>query len=421
MAISRLQAFMPSLEKEAPSWLLDDRLLHHHAFLKAGLPTHRDDYWKHMDLTFLEKQTFSPSVPPIQAIGLDINRLSDEAILLVSLDGYLQPSLSDLKTLPEEVIFCSIHEALLHHEDLLRTHWGALFDAKRYPFAAFNAAHFNDGFFLYVPDDCIINYPIHLVYLTTSHQTSLASVNNKIVLGKNTQVTLFEEHLDVSQSSHWVNLTTTITMDEGCRFDYCKIQKQHLTSIHFAHTFIEQQKNSESYFTYFSEGGGLARDDIKVNLKAENAHCSLSGLYELKHPHQTVNYDIDIEHLAPCTTSEMFYKGILDHRTRAIFNGKVTVKKDAKKIKAEQTNHHLLLSKSAEAYSKPQLEIYADDVKCKHGATVGQLNQDVLFYLRSRGISESEAISLLLKGFGQEVRERITHPLIQTYLNKRIA
>jgi Fe-S cluster assembly protein SufD len=184
---------------------------------------------------------------------------------------------------------------------------------------------------------------------------------------------------------------------------------------------VQQKQDSLVTLKNFSAGGLFARDEIAASLQESGANCRTQGFYHLRNACQYIDNHIDIDHIAPHSQSTMLYKGILNHKSRAVFNGRLHVHANAQKIVAHQANHNILLSNDAEIYTKPELEIYADDVKCKHGATVGQLDQDALFYLRSRGIPEAEAIQLLLEGFAEEIMQEITHLGIRIRVNEMVA
>ncbi len=217
-----------------------------------------------------------------------------------------------------------------------------------------------------------------------------------------------------------MNVVTHMNLGKEAQFDYCKIQTESNQAIHVAHTFIQQRQDSKATLTYFSTGGAFARDEVMVKLLEPGADCRTGGFYHLNEDNQYIDYHVDIDHVAPRSQSEMLYKGILDKKSRAVFNGRLYVGKNAQKILAYQANHNLLLSKTAEVYSKPELEIYADDVKCKHAASTGQIDQEALFYLRSRGISHQDALTILLRGFTQDILERITHPGIRMRIEERL-
>ena len=206
-----------------------------------------------------------------------------------------------------------------------------------------------------------------------------------------------------------MNMMTTIHVAKNAKMQHYKIQQEGRKAVHLASHFVHQQQNSTFSHVNFSSGALFARDDLVVQLLESGAECHTGGFYHLRYDQQFIDNHVVINHVAAHSNSDMLYKGIMENKSRAVFNGRLHVEKNAQKILAYQANHNLLLSKDAEVYSKPELEIYADDVKCKHGATTGQLDEQALFYMRSRGIPRHEALSILLQGFAEEIMQRITH------------
>lgn len=225
---------------------------------------------------------------------------------------------------------------------------------------------------------------------------------------------LIEEHVSLGNQTYFINSVAQAIVSEQAHFTYYKLQRENDQAIHMAHLFVEQMRDSVTSLTHFSRGGYFARDEVVIKLQGQGAYCQTSGFYSVCRDDQWVDYHIDMNHLAPNSHSEMLYKGILKNKSRAIFNGRLLVEKTAQKTLAYQANHNLLLSNEAEAYSKPQLEIYAEEVKCKHGATIGQINEEALFYLRSRGLNKQQAIEVLLQGFAGEIIQSIPHPGIKS-------
>lgn len=225
----------------------------------------------------------------------------------------------------------------------------------------------------------------------------------------NTRFTLLEEYNSQLELANVYSTTihTDIELGEGAIFHRIKIQKESEFATHQATTTIQQKKDSISDLVYYATGGRSATDKVTANLSEIGAQCRTAGFYQLTRDAQDINYDIHIHHAASQTESDMLFKCVADKKSRGEFTGRIHVLKDAQKIKAYQANHNILLSNQAEVYSRPQLEIYADDVKCKHGSTTGQLDQDALFYLRARGIEEADAKQMLLAGFAEEVLKRI--------------
>lgn len=395
-----------------PLWFAQLRETHWQAFLQHGLPTKQQERWKYTDLSFLAKLDFIAAKrmdPARFEETVNQHRLQNgESVLLVSVNGYFMPTLSDMHKLPPDVIACNMSEALNAHSDLFKQHWPQDLHAKDYPFVNLNAAMCEDGIFFYLPDQCEIDKPIHLLSLVADTDEFIAHPRHLFILGKQSKLVLAEEHFSLVDHAYMMNIATTINVGQQASLDYYKIQQEGKRALHMAHMLIRQMQDSHVSLMHFSAGGEFARDDISVQLVEPGAHCNTQGLYHTYADHQTIYYHIDINHAASHSHSKMIYKGILDQKSRTIFNGRVYVAKDAQKITAYQANHNLVLSNNAEVYSKPELEIYADDVKCKHGATIGQLDQAAIFYLRARGISESEAVQMLLQGYSEEILQQVT-------------
>lgn len=407
-------------EESAMSW---------NDFIKNNLPTRKDERWKYADLSILANKNFAPAIRVddeslIDAINQHRLRQGDN-ILLVFVNGYFMPSLSDLHKLPIGVIASDIDYASKHHAETMAIHWQGEIDTKKYPFVGLNADMCTDGLFLQLPDHCELSTPIHLLSIVVGEAEFISHPWHTIILGEQSKLVLIEEYFALVEQAYMTNVVTTITAGKGASLEHYKIQQEGKRAIHMANTFVKQKQDSNVSFANFTMGSEFARDDVIVRLLESGADCKTAGFYHLHRDNQFVDHHIDVGHIAPGCQSEMLYKGILEQKSKAVFNGRLHVHKDAQKTLAYQANHNLLLSNDAEIYSKPELEIYADDVKCKHGATTGQINQEALFYMRSRGISYDEAINILLLGFAEEIIQRISHPGVKMrvmemcYLNNR--
>jgi Fe-S cluster assembly protein SufD len=389
-------------------------------FLEKGLPTRKDERWKYTDLTCVSQKRWVAG-NRLDAGYLretvDQYRLTDtDSLMLVIVNGYFIPALSDLNKLPEGMVALSLNDALKDNPALVKAHWLGQIDPKKYPFARANTTLFKDGLFLIVPDNCKLNMPLHVLSIAADDNEFIAHPHHLFVFGKNSQVTLFEEHVAKTKKSYMMNIVTGYQMSEGASLDHYKIQAESPLAIHIANTFIQQKQHSRVKTTCFSTGAQFARDDLVVKLQETGSICQAGGYYRLNTDKQYIDHHVDITHAAAHSQSEMLYKGILDNKSKAVFNGRLYVEKDAQKILAYQANHNLLLSPDAEVYSKPELEIYADDVKCKHGATTGQLDQEALFYMQARGINKEEAINILLSGFAGEILDRVLNPSIKKHI-----
>lgn len=421
-----------------PEWLQQFRRRQHEAFRQAGLPTRKNERWKYAEMAVVENRDWTaglaadsqPAPDFIQsrplssedslllAQAIHQHRLQDASHLLVLVNGHFMPQLSDISALPANVIACGLAQALQQHPELVRSYWLNELDAVRYPFAALNAAVFSDGLFLHVPENCELAQPVHLLSISVGSHEFTAHPQHLIVVGANGRLQLVDEYASLTDHPYAMNVVTTAHLEKNARLEYCKIQRENGQAVHLAHHFLHQKQDSMAALTDFSIGGRFARNETIVKLLEQGADCRTAGLYRLRNDLQYIDNHVDIYHAAPRSHSEMLYKGILDKKSRAVFNGRLHVDRQCQKISAFQANHNLLLTNDAEVYSKPELEIYADDVKCKHGATTGQLDQDALFYLRSRGVTHAEAVSILLRGFAEEITKSVAHPGIRTRLQE---
>lgn len=408
-----------SQKNALPPWLVKYQEQQRDLFSRMGLPTRRDDRWKYTDLTFLLSRQFtSPGETSIDRVREVVTayrkKINDEAFI-VMVNGEFVPSVSDTAVLPEGVTVCGMGDALREHEALIKAFLHAEMNSQQCPFAVLNTALFSSGLFFHVPEAIHIDKPVHLLFLALDQSGFIANPRQVMILGKASRLTLVEHCCSVSSQSYFMNSVTQISAGEACELDYVKWQNEQAQAVHMAHYFVSQKKDSRLVMTNLTAGGAFSRDDVMVNLSESGAECRTGGFYRLSRDDQYVDHHININHAAPHSNSEMLFKGILDKKSRAVFNGRLHVEKGSQKITAYQANHNLLLSDNAEIYSKPELEIYADDVKCKHGATIGQLDQDAMFYLCSRGIEKKEAQSMLMQGFADEIFERITHDTLRLH------
>lgn len=387
------------------------------AFINTALPTRENEHWKYTDFAALKNQSFEFTMLPEAASISDrlpsLRLPTTDSILLVILNGYFMPALSDMHKLPEQVIACHLQDALTTHAALVNQCHLTEIDAQQYPFAKMNAMMFTDGLFLWIPNHICLSLPIHLLSIAESENEFVAHPRHLIGLGDQSQITVIEEYVALSNKPYMMNVVTNLVTGNNATLEHVKIQRENHLAIHMANTFVKQQQYSKTTFSGFSLGGRFSRDDLVVTLQERGAACKASGFYRLQQDDQYMDHHVEIRHAASYSSSDMLFKGIVDKKSRAVFNGKLRVMTNAQQIVASQANHNLLLSQNAEVYSKPELEIDADDVKCQHGATTGQLDQEALFYLRARGIPQAEAVNILLQGFAEDLLDRISYPDIR--------
>lgn len=380
-------------------------------FRQNGFPTTRQENWKYTDVRSIARHSFSTTVDPgIELAAQNLAKIQFKELdchELVIFNGQYSPKHSRTGVLPEGVIVCDLAEALGRYDELLTQYIAHYADNNVSAFTALNTAFIQNGCFIFVPDNVVIEKPINILYLSGMVTHGLATLpRNVIVLGKNAEATVIESYIGIDDSNYFTNTVTETSLAAGSRLTHYKVQQESRESYHIGSFYVCQEKNSRCQSHSISLGASLARNDIHAQLNAEGAEIILNGFY-MADGKQHIDNHTRIDHLKPYTRSEENYRGILNDSARGVFNGKVVVHKDAQKTDAKQSNANLLLSDNAEVDTKPELEIYADDVKCSHGATVGQLDQNMLFYLRSRAIEEETAKSLLCFAFADEVIKHI--------------
>jgi Fe-S cluster assembly protein SufD len=378
---------------------------------KTGFPTTRQENWKYTDVRPITGKLFNTTPVNLEKISsstLENIRLHElDCHELVFINGRYSAEHSSFKVLPGGVVINDLASALKDHNQLISEHISGFSETKYNGFTALNTAFIRDGAFICLPPDTVIEKPISLLYLSGLNDQSFAShPRNLIILSENSQATVIESYIGLDDSDYFSNTVTEVCMKQNARLQHYKIQQESMRAYHIGSLKITQKRNSQVESHSFSLGGALVRNDIHSLLEAEGAGIRMNGLY-MATGKQHVDNHTRVDHLQPHTNSHEIYRGVLNDHARGVFNGKVVVHKDAQKTDAVQSNANLLLSDNAEVDTKPELEIYADDVKCAHGATVGQLDQDMLFYLRSRSIDENTAKSLLTFAFADEVISRI--------------
>lgn len=397
------------LNLDAPEWLGAVRRTAFEAFRSTGFPTLRHEDWKYTDVRPIIKRRFSA---PTDSDGVDHESVRAAGFAetgcheLVFTNGRYNEQLSTHTSLPDGVIVQSMGEALGTHKDLVQGFLNRHV-AEKSAFVSLNTAFITDGAIIHIPDGVSLEQPINLLFLAERRQQPFAAhVRNLIILGDNARATVIETYNGTQEAEYFTNAVTEIYTAAGAGLEYYKLQQESLRAYHIAYQYLWQDRDSRIESHSISLGGALARNDIHGDLAAPGASLELSGLY-LAGGRQHVDNHTRIDHLQPNTSSKENYRGVLDGHARGVFNGKVVVHQDAQKTDAHQANANLLLSDNAEVDTKPELEIYADDVKCSHGATVGQLDDAMLFYLRSRAIDAQTARSLLTFAFADEVISHI--------------
>ncbi|TXF12484.1 Fe-S cluster assembly protein SufD [Pelomicrobium methylotrophicum] len=376
-------------------------------FRALGFPTLRDEDWKYTSVALIEKRHFAPTAGTPEAAPEEVlaaHRFPDlDADVLVFVGGRFAPQLSRLGRLPEGAMVCSLAELLERGAEPLVPYFGS--EAPAGPFAAMNTAFASDGAFVHLRRGVKLPRPLHLLFIATGGERA-AHLRHLVLAEEGAEAVVIEHYVGVAGAVAFTNTLTQISVGPGAAVEHVKLQQEDGKTVHMAGIHAEQRRDSRFVSHSMALGAQLARNDITVTLNAEGCEATLNGLY-LVGGRQHVDHHTRIDHAKPHGTSREYYRGVLDGAARGVFNGRVVVHPGAQKTDAEQTNNNLVLSRDAEVDTKPQLEIYADDVKCAHGATVGQLDADMLFYLRSRGLGEVAARNLLTYAFANDVINRI--------------
>jgi Fe-S cluster assembly protein SufD len=385
-------------------------------FAAVGFPTLRDEEWRFTSVAPLTRIPFrlAESGPGVgEDLAEQINRLGP-GYRAVFVNGHFAPQLST------GGLAGSLAEYLHRHPDRVERHLGTLAGFDQSAFTALNTAFFGDGAFVSIPPGKEIAEPIHLVFVSTGRgEPAVAHPRNLIVAGRHSRATIVETYLGSPEDVYFTNAVTEIVLEEEAGIDHYKVQREGAQAFHVATQQVQQNRGSTLTSHLINLGGSLVRNDVNAVLAGQGCECTLNGLY-LASGRQHVDNHTRIDHAKPHCASHELYKGILDGQAHGVFNGKIYVHQDAQKTDAKQTNKTLLLSEQAVINTKPQLEIFADDVKCTHGATVGQLDAEAVFYLRSRGIGQREARDLLTFAFANDILQRVRPEALRAELERAL-
>lgn len=392
-------------------------------FSRLNFPSIKDEEWKYTSIAPLLKYNFSPSYEK-KTVSKDFisSLLFDEPghSLLVFINGRFSFENSNLLNLPEGVIAGSISEELKNNNKVVLKHLGKYADYQNHIFTALSTAYTDDGAFIYIPAGKIVEEPVHIIFYTDADKEKiLTQPRNLFVAEKNSQVTIIEHYVGTEENIYFTNAVTEIVAQENAIIDHIKLQQESKKAYHIARMEINQERNSNFSSHFISTGADLSRNEFNSGLNDDGCECTLNGLYMIDGT-QLFDAHTLIDHAKPHCNSHEHYKGILDGKSRGVFNGKIIVRKDAQKTNAFQENNNILLSDEALVNTKPQLEIFADDVKCSHGATIGQMDEEAKFYLKSRGIGEESGKAILLHAFASDVVTSIKIESVRNYIEKLI-
>ncbi len=408
--VAAFDAFEKEGARRFPSWVSELRRTGITRFAALGFPTPRLEEWRYTNVTPIAQRPFTPALnlPPAAGPEVDPARFAFAGLggsRLVFVNGQFAPEHSAIAGTPSGVRVSSLSAAAHTGADLVKHHLGRYAGASDHAFRALNAAFFTDGAFIFVPKNTVIEEPVHLLFISGTSGEAVHP-RNLILAEAGSRLKVVESYVSLNGTAGFTNAVTEIVAGEGASVEHCKFQDENRETFHVA--TIQSCLARDSRFTShsISIGAQIARHDINTIMIGEGVECVLNGLY-VASGRQLVDHHMIVDHARPRCASHEFFHGILGGTSRGVFNGKIYVRPDAQQTDAKQTNRNLLLTDDATVDTKPQLEIFADDVKCTHGATVGRLDEDAIFYLRSRGIPHNAARRILTQAFASNILARI--------------
>jgi Fe-S cluster assembly protein SufD len=385
-------------------------------FAEVGFPTTHDEDWRFTNTSTIAKTPFKlATTANVSREDLALYDLSGAICQLVFVNGRFARELSVLKAV-SGVRVNGLADEISSNPAELEEHLGRYLDIQRDAFSALNTAFLNDGAYIHIRKGAVLEHPIHLLFVTTSSDAPLMThPRNLIVAEDQSQIAVVEDYVSLGGGVAFSNTATELVAGESAVVSHYMLEREHTDAFNVSTLRIQQARSANVSTHSILLGGGLVRNNVHPVLNGEGGECLINGLFIGDGKQHLDNYML-VEHAKPHCESRQFYNGILDGKAHGVFHGRIIVHKDAQKTDAKQTNRNLLLSDDAQIDTKPQLEIYADDVKCTHGATIGQIEENALFYLRSRGIDERSARKLLLLAFANECLDRMKEDAVRSYL-----
>jgi Fe-S cluster assembly protein SufD len=388
------------------------------SFLRQGIPSRRSEEYKYLNIDLLLREDFSLAEGAyVSADEIGKAKLFSDAFLVVIVNGCFSLEHSSLGKLPPGLVISDIRET--SSDAAFQQHYAKHPDIQSDPFAALNTAYANGGVFIHVAKNTIVGKPIHILHCSSGNENTLMHSRNLFVIEENAEVQLIESFNTLGKAKIFTNALAEISIADSARVEHNKIQVEGENGNLMNSTVVCQAARSVFTTNNFTLSGAFVRNNLTILLDAENIETHLNGLY-LTRGNQMVDNHTLVDHRKPNCNSNELYKGIIEDKSTATFNGKIFVRKDAQKTNAFQSNKNILLSDDGTINTKPQLEIYADDVKCSHGTSTGKLDEEKIFYLRSRGLSESSAKKLLMHAFASEVVEKISLPELRLFVEQKI-
>ena len=423
--LADFRAFARNGAAGAPGWLKEMREAAIARFAELGFPSMKQEEWRFTSTAPIAEAAFALShgsgggaITSGQAAALHGTGARSARVVFV--DGAFAPRLSAVGALPSGVYAGSLAAALKTTPDLARAHLAHYAPYQANPFAALNTAFLADGAFVHVPAGVELDAPIELVFVASAGgDPAVSHPRSLVVVEPGAKATVVESYVALTDALYWTNAVTEVAVGEGARVEYYRLQRESRLAYHVATTHTLQGRDSVLRFHPITLGAGLARHDIYTALAGNGADLMLNGFYLLRGKQHADHHTV-IDHAQPHCTSHEFFNGILGEQAHGVFTGRIIVRPGAQRTDSKQTNNNLLLSAEARADSQPQLEIYADDVKCTHGSTMGPLDETALYYLQSRGLSPETAAGMLTYGFAAEILGRMEHPDLRHELDQII-
>jgi Fe-S cluster assembly protein SufD len=419
--VSSFLAFEDHLEDDSPIHEIRANAIRN--FEHKGFPTKREESWKYTSLNSIIKKEFN--LFPKQDSAVEFKEVKKfflydiDTYKIVFIDGVYSSFLSE--TTHDSMDICLLSSAIKNpkYKAAIETYFNTLADDNS--LTSLNTAYAKEGAYIYIPKNKEVEKPIEIINFSTGNEASLlVQPRNLIVVGENAHVQIIERHQSLTDNEIFTNSVTEVFAEDRAYIDYYKIQNDRVTSSLIDSTFIRQERGSNCRVHTFSFGGRLTRNNLNFIQKGEGCDSTLKGITIIENE-QHVDHSTLVHHYAPNCESHQDYKGLFDDKSTGVFNGKVIVDKEAQKINAFQQNNNILIHDQATVNAKPQLEIFADDVKCSHGCTIGQFDEDALFYLQTRGIAKKEAQALLMYAFANTVLESVNIPVLKKRINHLIA
>ena len=406
---------------DGPEWLQNLRQSAAVRFAEMGFPTRRDEEWRFTNVSPIAETPFTLADKTESEMAPEVlSTYTYDGMggaQLVFVNGHFQADLSS-KQFPAGVTVSTLSAAMVAHPELVEAKLGQYAKFTTQAFVALNTAALEDGAFILLERNAVIDEPIHLLFISTPHSgPTVSHPRTLIIAGTNSQATIVESYSGTADAVYFTNAVTEVVAEENAVIDHYKVQRESKKAYHIATMQIQLARSTNFSSHSIGLGGLLVRNDANAYLGGEGIECTLNGVY-LGNDRQIIDNHTEIDHAMPHCNSHEIYKGILDGYSRGVFNGKIFVREDAQKTDAKQTNKTLLLSPTAQINAKPQLEIFADDVKCTHGATIGQLSDEAMFYLRARGISKDNARALLTYAFASDIVSRVKIDAIRAQLDQ---